>query len=230
MSKKVIFKIDKDLDFRNHLTGARVALRGSISMSPQTSEYFKNLREMNEEEKRNLFNKRTSKFYSEEMEPIRRVLVEQTQEMWDLIEDRYLNKIEVIHKKSFPLDMVSGILSTTPTVYGYDFHEGNPWFACVYDSPLKAIHTTMHEIMHLFFHKYFSEKYKNKFELSEEQIHKIKESLTIILNLEFSDIRINPDNGYVGHEALREKIKEDWLKYKDFEKVLEEACVYIKMV
>lgn len=230
MSKKVIFKIDKDLDFRNHLTGARVALEGSISMSPQTSEYFKSLRDATEEEKRNIFDKRTSKFYSEEMKSVRNLLVKQTQEMWDLIEDRYFNKMEEIHKKSFPLDMISGILSTTPTVYGYDFHEGNPWFACTFDSPLKAMHVATHEIMHIFFHRYFWNEYKDKFELSEKQIYKIKESVTVILNLEFSDIRINPDNGHSGHESLREKIKEDWIKYKDFEKVLEDACIYIKMV
>lgn len=69
---------------------------------------------------------------------------------------------------------------------------------------------------------------QNKFELSDDQIYKVKESVTVILNLEFHDIRLIPDKGHQGHEILRKKIKEDWLKYKDFKKVLEEACLYIK--
>lgn len=60
----------------------------------------------------------------------------------------------------------------------------------------------MHEIMHLYFYKYFWDEYKNKFELSDEQIYTIKEAVTVILNLEF----------------------------KDFEKVLKEACLYIKTI
>jgi hypothetical protein len=126
--------------------------------------------------------------------------------------------------------MVSGILSTTPTVYGYNFNNENPWFACSVDSPIKAIHTAMHEIMHIYFLKYFADEYKNRFQLNNDQIYIIKESLTVLLNLEFNDIRLISDRGHFGHEALREKIKNDWLKYKDFKKVLNETCLYIKTI
>lgn len=66
--------------------------------------------------------------------------------------------------------------------------------------------------------------------LNNEQIYKIKESLTVILNLEFEDIRIYPDKDKLGHEIIREKIKQDWIKYRDFKKVLKEACLYIKTI
>lgn len=155
------------------------------------------------------------------------MLVKQTQEMWNLIEEKYFNKMEEIHKNVFPLGTISAVLSTTPTVYGYNFNNKNPWFACSSDSPLKAIHTTMHEIMHIYFLEYFKDKYKNKFQLNEDQIYILKESLTVILNLEFDDIRIYSDKSKKGHEEIRQNIKENWLKYKDFDKVLEEACIYI---
>jgi len=228
MSRKVIFKIDKDLDFQNHLIGAKIALRDIAKMSPKTSDYFGSLRDASDEEKRKIFEKRTAEFYRDEMTNIRALLVKQTQEMWDLIEDRYFSKMERIHQNDFPVKNISGVLSTTPMIYSYNFSEGCPWFVCPHDSSIKAIHTAMHEIMHLFFHKYFWDEYKNKFELSDDQIYKVKESVTVILNLEFNDIRLIPDKGHLGHEILREKVKEDWLKYKDFKKVLEEACLYVK--
>lgn len=228
MSKKVIFKIDKELDFQNHLIGSKRALKDIAKMSPETSDYFKSLRDANEEEKRKIFEERTTKFYSDEMIDVRALLVKQAQEMWDLVEDKYFSKMEHIHQKDFPFENISGILSTTPMIYGYNFNEDNLWFACPHDSAIKAIHTAMHEIMHLFFHKYFWDEYKNKFELTGDQIYKIKESVTVLLNLEFNDIRLITDRGHWGHEAVREKIKEDWLKFKDFNKVLEEVCLYIK--
>jgi len=230
MSKKIIFEINKELDFQNHLTGSKRVLPNMDKISPETSDYFKSLRDANEEEKRKIFEKRTTKFYSNEMTDIRTLLVKQTQEMWDLIEDKYFSKMESIHHKSFPPQTIYGILSTTPMIYSYNFSEENPWFACPYDSSIKAIHTAMHEIMHTFFHEYFWDEYKNKFELSDEQIYLIKEAVTVILNLEFNDIRLIPDKGHWGHESIREKIKQDWLKYKDFEKVLKEACLYIKTI
>ena len=158
----------------------------------------------------------------------RDLLVKQTEDMWNLVEERYFNKVEQIHKNKFPFEVIYGILSTTPMFYGYDFNKQNPWFACSIESPLKAIHTAMHEIMHVFFNQYFKEKYKEKFELNEEQLFMVKESLTILLNLEFKEIRIFMDIGKNGHEKLRENIKENWLKYKDIEKVLDEACIFLK--
>lgn len=229
MSKKVIFKINKDLDFQNHLIGARIALRDIAKMSSGTSDYFRSLRDCNDEEKLKIFNERTAKFYDDEMTDVRALLIKQAQEMWDLVEDKYFSKMEYILQKNFSFEGVSAVLSTTPMIYSYNFKENNLWFACPHDSAIKAVHTAMHEIMHLFFHKYFWGEYKNKFELSDDQIYKVKEAVTVILNLEFNDIRLISDRGHFGHEDLREKIKNDWLKYKDFEKVLNEACIYIKV-
>jgi len=230
MDKKVIFKIDKDLDFQNHLIGLKVNNERFLKVSPETNEYYTKLSGANLEDKRSIFDERTSGFYSDNMIDIRNLLIKQTQEMWDLVSDKYFKKIEQIHKKTFPYKMVLGILSTTPTVYGYDFNKENPWFACPCDSPIRAVHAAMHEIMHIYFLEYFKEEYQEKYQLDDEQIYVIKESLTVILNLEFNYIRIYPDKGKVGHEIIREKIKKDWIKYKDFEKVLEEACLYIKTI
>lgn len=230
MNKKVLFKIDKDLDFQNHLIGVKVTMGHSLKISSETSEYYKKLGEAKEKDKRRIFDQKTLNFYKDDSVNFRKLIEKQTQEMWDLVNDEFFHKMDYIHKNKFPLKVVHGILSTTPTVYGYDFNRKNPWFACSIDSPIKAIHTAMHEIMHVYFLEYFADEYKNKFKLDEEQIYIIKESLTVILNLEFNDIRIYKDNDKVGHEMIREKIKKDWLKYKDFKKVLEGVCLYIKTI
>ena len=226
MNKKIIFKINKELDFQNHLIGSKRILNISQNISPEIIKYFKSLQ--NEPENLEVFLKKTTKFYSNEMKNMRVLLVKQTQEMWDLVENKYFHNIEKIHQKKFPFKQITGILSTTPMIYGYNFNINSPWFACPSDSPIKAIHIAMHEIMHSYFHKYFMEEYKEKFELNDEQIWVVKEALTILLDLEFNEIRMFPDKGKQGHEILREKIKEDWLKYKDIIKVLDEACFYIK--
>jgi hypothetical protein len=159
------------------------------------------------------------------MEFFREILIKQVQEMWDLINNEYIKRMEKIHKKDFPFKNISGILTTAPFGYGYDFNEKNPWFACAKDTPLKAIHTAMHEIMHGFFHKYLAGELKTKFNLDDNKIWLVSETLTVILNLEFDDLRMYPDKGHHGHEELREKIKESWLKHKDLNKVFEEVCV-----
>jgi len=221
--KKVIFKIDKDLDFKNHLIMAKT-LEKVQGISSDIAAYYKNLREADDAEKIKIFEKESSVFYSDKMKIFRDILVKQTQEMWVLVNDEYIEKMEKIHKKDFPFENISGILTTAPFGYGYDFNESSSWFACSKDAPLKAVHTAMHEIMHAFFHKYFADDLKTKFNLDDKKIWLISEALTVILNLEFDDLRMYPDKGHPGHEELREKIKENWLKYKDLNKVLEEVC------
>lgn len=228
--KKVTFKIDKDLDFENHLIMAGVSERTpgiASNITSDITEYYKNLREANKEEKIKIFEKESSKFYSDEMKNFRVVLVRQVQEMWDLINDEYMKKMEKIHGNNFPFANVSGILTTTPFGYGYNFDEKNPWFACPKDSPLKAIHTTMHEIMHIFFFKYLAGKFKEKFNLDDKKVWLTSEALTVILNLEFDDLRMYPDKGLPEHKELREEIKELWIKYKDLNKVLEETAAVL---
>jgi len=221
--KKVTFKIDKDLDFKNHLIMARIAEKAPVE--PKVAEYYKKLREADETGKLQIFEKESARFYSEEMKPFREVLVKQVQEMWDLINDEYVSRMEKIHHNSFPFGSISGVLTTAPFGYGYDFNESGPWFACVKDSPIKAIHTGMHEVMHAFFRKYFGSEIEAKYKIDEKKVWLISEALTVLLNLEFGDLRMYPDKGHPGHEELREVIKKSWLETKDLDKVLEEVCV-----
>jgi hypothetical protein len=230
MTHKVIFKINEELDFRNHLIGAR-RISGSVkNIPPEVVRYYELLRDTDEDKKLSIFKEESFGFYKDEMKDIRSLFVKQTEEMWSLIEDKYFSKMENIFKREFPFEKITGVLSTAIKFYGYDFNKNNPWFACPIDSPVKSIHVAMHEIMHSYFHVYFLQECKSKFELNDEQIWTVKEALTTLLNLELGDMRIYTDKGKPGHEKLRAKIEEDWLKYKDIKKVLEEACVFVKIM
>jgi hypothetical protein len=230
MSRRVVFKINKKLDFKNHLIG--ISRIPSVNNMPaEHKEYYKKLKSaLDVENQRKIFEKETSRFYGKDSKKFRVLMVKQVQEMWDLMEKPYFEKMDKIHKNKFPLRKVNGILSTTPMVYGYNFDGLNPWFTCSYNSPIKAVHTTMHEMMHVYFHKYFFKKYKKKFKLTNNQIWTVKESLTVLLNLEFGGLRIFPDRGKLGHEKLRNRIKKDWVKYGDLDKVMEKICLCVKKV
>jgi hypothetical protein len=77
------------------------------------------------------------------------------------------------------------------------------------------------------FHTYYQKTCEEQ-GLSGQQIWDIKESLTVLLNLEFDDLRFGKDIGYPGHEELRDVIEKAWLRYHDFEKTLEKAIMFVK--
>lgn len=228
MDKKIIFKIDKKLDFQNHLISMKVCKERYGFDKYPCGKYYKKLYEADEVKRYKIF-EQTALVYKPEYKRFRELAVRQTQEVWDIVEIDYILKMEKIHGNLFPRDIVYGILSTTPDRrYGYNFNKDISWFACQFYSPLYAINTTMHEIMHLFFHEYFEKDYMAKFSLSKNEIWLVKEALTVILNLECKDLIVRSDTGKLNHNELREKIKADWLKCKDFKKVLDNACVAVK--
>jgi hypothetical protein len=81
--------------------------------------------------------------------------------------------------------------------------------------------------MHFVFHYYFN-GWGEKFSLAEPQMWAIKESFTVLLNLECADLRVKKDLGYPNHQKLREMILKDYKKSKNFEKVLDRTCEYVK--
>jgi len=57
----------------------------------------------------------------------------------------------------------------------------------------------------------------------------LKEALTFLLNEpEFDGIILSQDSEYPEHQELRKKLKNIWLKNKDFQKLLDQAILIIK--
>jgi hypothetical protein len=64
--------------------------------------------------------------------------------------------------------------------------------------------------------------------LGNKKTHDLKEALTELLNLEFKDLWIVDDRSYPNHIQLREFIKKEWMKEKDFDKLTEDCIKWIK--
>jgi len=219
MVKKVKFIIDQDLDYKNHLIGVKIT-KNIINFSPKLASYFEDIRNAEKMNKKKVFEEKTKWFYRKEINEITELYVKQVQEMWNLIEEKYIKKMNNIFKNKFPYDIIYGVVSSTPFGYGYEFKEPKPWFACPNDKTITAVNVAMHEIMHAYFNKYLAKDLFEKYHLSEEQIFEFKESLTVLLNVECGDFRLYEDKGHFGHEKMRKKIKEEWNKSHDIDRVI----------
>ncbi|MCR4277610.1 MAG: hypothetical protein NUV80_03260 [Candidatus Berkelbacteria bacterium] len=62
----------------------------------------------------------------------------------------------------------------------------------------------IHELLHLFTHKYI------KLNISPQLYNEYKESLTVLLNLEFGDLIEREDKGYLQHQEVRQYIASKW--------------------
>lgn len=64
----------------------------------------------------------------------------------------------------------------------------------------EPIMVCLHEILHFFTHKFI------KLDISPQHYNNYKESLTVLLNLEFSDLIEHEDRGYPQHKKIRDYI------------------------
>ncbi len=226
---KLIFKIDKKIDFQNHLIQLKWRDKTGFKFNDKNIEYFESLENSkNEHEQWEKFEKYSADFYSEKNKENIQEILTFYQKSWNEVEDIYIKKMEEIHDRKFPYENISAILSTSPGGWGVHLKGNNPWFACPNRIDKKFIKVAMHEIMHGFFQIYFMKDYANKFNLDNNQIWTLQECLTILLNVELGDILPEPDMGYPQHQELREEVKKIWIETKDIDKVLEHLCKIIK--
>ena len=226
MKNIVTFKIDKKIDFKNHLIGVN-SYKKHRPPTPELVKYYNKLKKANGKQKFEIFKIRTARYYDPQRKKFRDLVLKQTQEAWNLVEKDYIKAIEKIHGIKFSYKKIHGILSTADR-FGYNPKGNVKWFACSYKSPLFSVDIAMHEIMHFVFHEHFYKQWQNKFSLNDNQMWAIKEAFTILLNLEASNLRFEFDKGYPAHKKIRSKIKNDWNKHKNFEKVLDNVCSYVK--
>lgn len=91
----------------------------------------------------------------------------------------------------------------------------------------KAVTNIYHELMHFLFHQYYWDICR-KAGLSNERIHTLKESLTVLLNPILKQKKLPLDVGYSAHKELRARLEKLWRKEEDFEKFLEKAIKIVK--
>ena len=146
---------------------------------------------------------------------------------WKKIEKKYFIKLEELTKKKIPFKTVYGYLtSVSRCPYNYDKRNPN-FYVQIFSNIPNNLEIAGHELMHIQLHNTNWWK-KVKKQIGQEKTHDLKEALTVLLNLRFRDLWIVEDRGYPNHTQLREFIKEEWRKEKDFEKLTDNCIKWIK--
>jgi hypothetical protein len=227
-STHVKFVIDKKLDIENHLIGLRSYKQKLHSYYNQKknskNERYEKLLKLSGKKRKDFIRKELVDVYSPKNKKKLEEIKNDAQKYWDKIEKDFFSRIQKVFGKPFPYQTVRGVFSTANR-FGYN--TGKRWFATSIDrNKFFAIETAMHELTHFVFHYYFW-KQCEKYGLSWKQIWNIKEAFTVLLNLEFADLRLRLDYGYPEHKEIRNFIAKEWKKDKNFEKVLDKTCKFV---
>ncbi|MBU1130947.1 hypothetical protein KJ840_02335 [Patescibacteria group bacterium] len=148
------------------------------------------------------------------------------QKLWRTIENKYFKILAAVMQKSIFSDNF-GCFWTTGFMCPYNQKEN--WFmVSFWHSAPFSITTICHEIMHLQFLHYY-QNYLKKEGLKDNQIEDLKEALTFLLNeQEFEEIILSNDFGYPEHIQLRKKLRNIWLKDKNFKNLIDRAVLIIR--
>ncbi len=221
----VKFVIDENLDIKNHLIGLNVYKSKLHSGTQQKQEKYEKLLKMPDLKRISFLKKDLQNFYLPNKKKFRDALVQDLNNEWAKIDKEFFKRLEKVHANPFPYKLIKGVLSTANR-FGYNTNDGR-FATSMFNNKFISADVAMHEIMHFMFHKYFWKLCKDK-GLDEKQTWDIKEVFTVLLNLEFSDLRFQPDRGYPEHIEIRKIIEKSWRKNKDFNKALETVINFLK--
>lgn len=219
MSKQIVrFVVDKRIDIKNHFITLDAYKRHFSGGTFPRNDRNERLLKLSPAKQRAAISKEIDWYYSKK-NVFLNVLADDINHTWGNIEKDFTSRIELVHQRPFTFKEIKGVLSSAGR-FGY--HSGK-WFATsMFQNKFKAMDTGIHEMMHFMFHKYYQKECVKR-GLTEQQIWDIKESFTVLLNLEFADLRFDKDFGYPQHKKIREAIQKSWTKYHDFNKALETA-------
>lgn len=150
--------------------------------------------------------------------------VECVNKSWKSIEKEYFKRLEnITGKKIISNDVIVYITTAGRCPYDYKYE----WFFVNYFSSFSQVLATCgHELMHFNFHQFFCNDVEKQ--IGKDKTSDLKEALTMLLNIEFNDLWFVGDRGYEPHKELRKFIAKEWVKEKDFKKLLEKCIDHIK--
>jgi hypothetical protein len=138
---------------------------------------------------------------------------------WAAVKVRFLERAEAIFKHPYEREIINVFL-TTDNRATYNLKGGYFFLSVHAKSPMLTI---MHELFHFFTWQLFRNEVEGG-NISKACYNDIKESLTVLLNVEFADLLAGAeDKGYPQHKEMRESIKKNWLETKDIVQVFESA-------
>lgn len=137
--------------------------------------------------------------------------IKDIEEKWKTIESIFIERAEKIFKISYPASKITVYLTHNERCT-YNIEE-NYFFVKI--GSRFSNNTIMHELFHFYTWHAFGKKLINE-GFSKNKYNDIKESLTELLNIEFSDLMGGKkDKGYVQHENIRAEIRTLWITHED---------------
>lgn len=135
---------------------------------------------------------------------------------WKIAEPIFIEHVEKIFNIFYPAPIITVYLTHNERcTYNID---QNYFFVRI--GTEFSNNTIMHELLHFYTWHAFGKKLIDK-GLSKSGYNDIKESLTELLNLEFSDLlNGKPDTGYPQHQEIRSKIRKLWQDGENVEAIL----------
>ena len=220
MENIIKFKFNKKKDLWNIWDTCNNNFKWCDFASRMPSELVNKLKGRKFEECKKVLEKYSKQVYNPKMIKITEDAINQS---WGLIEEKYFKRLEKITGKLFKSKKIKAYLTTAPKC---PYDTKNNWFMVNYFSSIpNMLKTTGHELMHFHFHQNYWDKIETH--VGREKTGDLKESLTVLLNLEFNDLWFVGDRGYDSHQELRGFIEKQWKKKKDFDVLLDKCVDYI---
>ncbi len=118
-------------------------------------------------------------------------------DQWNLIENEFLSRCEEIFDIRLESEVIGYLSQNQKCTYNW---RENYFF--IYCNSLNPLKTIMHELLHFYTHR----KY-DSLGIDSKKFNDIKESLTVLLNVDFSDLMNGEeDRGYDQHQQMRIEI------------------------
>ncbi|MFA5174385.1 MAG: hypothetical protein WC438_04350 [Candidatus Pacearchaeota archaeon] len=217
---KVIFEFDKKKDLFNLWQTCNTDCKWNDFKSKLSPKMVKQLKGREFADCVRLLNNYSKKIHNSKIIKISENAVNQA---WGLIEKKYFARLEKITGKKFGDRRIDAYLTSVPRCPYYINHN---WFMVNYFSGIPhMLATAGHELMHFHFHRNYWEEIERQ--IGKERTGDLKESLTVLLNLEFKDLWVVEDRGYEPHKKLRGYIERQWNNKKDFDVLLNKCVKYI---
>jgi len=220
---KVVFKFDKEKDLWNIWLKCNTNSKFGDFEKNIPPKIIKIIKGKEFEECKKELLKLRKKTYTSSLFP---VVVNSFNKAWNIINDEYFKRLEKIMKKQICSGKFTAYLSTMGA-HSYNYNIKSPFFMVGFFGGIpSALEMAGHEIMHIQFHNAYWKEVEKK--IGFDKTNDLKESLTILLDLEFKDLWLIKDKGYDSHKELREFISKEWKKKKDFDILLDKCVKYLK--
>lgn len=210
---KILFKYDEDMDIDCLLSKGA----GSVNQPGNKTKTYLALEtftsDLNDREKVREF---VRKYILDNKIQLEALCISM-QNNWDQVGARFETRTENIFGVQIS-DTITGYL----TITGRFPYNTKRMFFYVSTNAININGTVMHELWHFYTWEKFGER--EILRLGVNKYNDVKEALTVLLNLEFSDIMTTKDFGYPQHQDLRKIIADTWLKTKNIEATWRMAC------